>query len=59
MAYMDSLAAPEKRRYREKLQVLYNSNDSGVLVDPYSVEDNVTVVDDYTASATNPAIQVQ
>ena len=39
MAYMDSLAAPEKRRYREKLQVLYNSNDSGVLVDPYSVED--------------------
>ena len=56
---MDSLAAPEKRRYREKLQVLYNSNDSGVLVDPYSVEDNVTVVDDYTASATNPAIQVQ
>ena len=39
MAYLDSLSAPKKRRYREKLQVIYNSNDSAALVDPYTIED--------------------
>ena len=39
MAYLDSLSAPEKRRYREKLQVIYNSNDRAALVDLYTIED--------------------
>ena len=37
---MDTLAAPEKRRYKEKLQVIYNSNDPAVLVDPFAVEED-------------------
>lgn len=39
MTYLDSLSAPEKRRYCEKLQVIYNSNDPAALVDPYTIED--------------------
>ena len=39
MAYANTLPAAEKIRYLLKLQVLYNSDDPEVAIDPYQIDD--------------------
>ena len=39
MAYAIKLPAAEKRRYLLKLEVLYNTDDPDVTIDPYQIED--------------------
>ena len=45
MAYMDTLPEPEKKRYREKLEVLFETKDPKVLRDPYEIESNEWIDD--------------
>ena len=45
MAYMDTLPEPEKKRYREKLQVLFQTKDPEALRDPYEIESNEWIDD--------------
>ena len=39
MAYVNTLPVAEKRRYLLKLEVLYNSNDPDIAIDPYQLDD--------------------
>ena len=45
MAYMDTLPEPEKKRYREKLEVLFETKDPKVLRDPYEIGSNEWIDD--------------
>ncbi len=47
MAYVNTLPEPEKKRYREKLEVLFETQDPETLRDPYEIED-IEWVDDLT-----------
>ena len=47
MAYANTLPAAEKRRYLLKLEVLYNSKDPDIAIDPYQI-DNGKWKDDIT-----------
>ena len=45
MAYVKTLPDAEKRRYRAKLEVLYNTSDPNVLIDPYEIEEDEWIDD--------------
>ena len=38
MAYANTLPTAEKRRYRLKLEVLYNNKNPDVAIDPYQID---------------------
>ena len=48
MAYLNSLPEVEKKRYLEKLKVVYETNDPEALIDPYEIPDDKWV-NDFTA----------
>ena len=45
MAYIDSLPEPEKKRYCEKLEVLFESKDPEALRDLYEIEESEWIDD--------------
>ena len=53
MAYANTLLAAEKRNYLLKLEVLYNTDDPDVAIDPYQIDDGEWK-DDITLSVWPP-----